>query len=322
MKTRHKIIPISLPTPFPIGDVFVYVVKGETVTLIDAGSQTKEALHELKGQLERNGLALSDIDQVILTHHHADHIGLLDELPEHTRIIGHPNNQPYTNLTNEFMQKEIDYFYQLFQSFGVPEEMNEQLRQFRKAYRLSTHRPLTQAVNEGDKIEGLEEWEIYYTPGHAGSHIVLYRGKDRLMLGGDVLLKRISSNPFLEIPKNGGTRPRPLLDYKRSLKRLANLEINQILPGHGEAVDRFRELVAKRLQKQERRAKEVLGFLHKEPLTPYEACQMLFPNKNANELFMTMSETVGQLDVLENLGAVETFQEKDTVYYQAKQVKT
>lgn len=320
MRTRREIIPISLPTPYPVGDVTVYVLTGETMTFIDAGPKTKEALNFLKEQLKRHGLSFSDIGQVILTHHHADHAGLLDDLPEQARIIGHINNEPYINQSDEFMHKECDFFHQLFQSFGVPEQMNEQLEQFRKVYRLPCHRPLTQTVNEGDKIEGLEEWDIYYTPGHAESHIVLYRPEDRLLLGGDVLLKRISSNPLLEAPKNGDIRSQPLLDYKRSLKKLADLEIRTILPGHGEAVDDVRELVARRIIEQQGRAKEVLGFLQKEALTPYEVCQKLYPNKYENELFFTMSETVGQLDDLENRGEIETFHDHENVYYKAKQV--
>lgn len=321
MRTRREIIPIILPTPFPVGDVFVYVLTGEAVTLVDAGPQTKEALDVLKEQLSRHGITLSDIDQVVLTHHHADHVGLLEDLPRRTRIIGHQNNEPYINQSEEFLRKELDYFYHLLQSFGVPEQMSEQLQKFRQDYHISSHRPLTQAINEGDKIDGLEEWDIYYTPGHAESHIVLYRPKDRFLLGGDVLLQRISSNPLLEMPKTGEFRSRPLLDYKRSLKKLADLKISTIFPGHGEIIEDVQQLVNQRLKKQQIRAGEVLGFLQKEALTPYEVCQRLFPDKYKNALLFTMSETVGQLDDLEFHGLVETLSHQGIMYYRAKQVE-
>lgn len=46
----EKIIPISIPTPFAVGDVNVYLLKGEALTLIDAGPKTREAYRCFKTQ--------------------------------------------------------------------------------------------------------------------------------------------------------------------------------------------------------------------------------------------------------------------------------
>ena len=68
---------IVLPTPFAVGDVNVYLVKGEELSLIDAGPQTEEAKQVLDRNLSELGYSISDIDQVVLTHHHPDHAGML-----------------------------------------------------------------------------------------------------------------------------------------------------------------------------------------------------------------------------------------------------
>jgi hypothetical protein len=39
-----KIVPISLPTPFYIGAVNVYVIKEDPITIIDTGPKTREAV--------------------------------------------------------------------------------------------------------------------------------------------------------------------------------------------------------------------------------------------------------------------------------------
>jgi glyoxylase-like metal-dependent hydrolase (beta-lactamase superfamily II) len=94
---RKGIQRITLPTPFPIGPVNVYLVESESLTLVDAGPKTDEAWESLKQQLRVRGYSPSNIEQVVLTHHHIDHVGLLDFLRENgdIRVIGHPRNRPW-----------------------------------------------------------------------------------------------------------------------------------------------------------------------------------------------------------------------------------
>ncbi|SPU09085.1 metal-dependent hydrolase [Bacillus licheniformis] len=106
-----RIIPIALPTPFAVGDVNIYLLRGEALTLVDAGPNTKEAAAVLKSELAEQGLSLSDIDQVVLTHHHADHAGLLNEFPAEVKIIGHPFNEPYISQNPDFIEKQKSFFY-------------------------------------------------------------------------------------------------------------------------------------------------------------------------------------------------------------------
>ena len=72
-----NIAKIILPTPFPVGDVNVYVVKGDVLTLVDTGVQSKESKEALSYQLGQLGLKIKDIEQIILTHHHPDHAGCI-----------------------------------------------------------------------------------------------------------------------------------------------------------------------------------------------------------------------------------------------------
>src|SRR4030088_2051207 len=71
-----KIVPISLPTPFYIGPVNVYLIPEDPITLIDTGPKTKEAVDTLRAALRKEGLSVSDIRRIVLTHAHEDHCGL------------------------------------------------------------------------------------------------------------------------------------------------------------------------------------------------------------------------------------------------------
>src|ERR1700758_4795525 len=80
-----KIIPLSLPTPFYIGAVNVYVIKEDPVTLIDTGPKTKEAIKALRSGLRQAGISVADIRRIVLTHAHEDHCGLARALRDEAK---------------------------------------------------------------------------------------------------------------------------------------------------------------------------------------------------------------------------------------------
>ena len=59
----HKIV---IPTPFAVGDVNAFLIKGDTLSLVDAGPKTPEAYEALKYGLKEAGYSFKDIEQVIL----------------------------------------------------------------------------------------------------------------------------------------------------------------------------------------------------------------------------------------------------------------
>src|SRR3954462_10413528 len=80
-----RIIPISLPTPFYVGPVNVYLIAEEPLTLIDTGPKTKEAIEALKEGLRRARVRVQDIKRIVLTHAHEDHCGLAKQLRDEAK---------------------------------------------------------------------------------------------------------------------------------------------------------------------------------------------------------------------------------------------
>src|SRR5690606_9314912 len=108
-------------------------------------------------------------------------------------------------------------------------------------------------------------------PGHAQSHIGLFREKDGVFLGGDHLLAHISPNPILEPPLPGhAERPKPQLQYNESLKKLRQLPISLFYSGHGEDIEDVNGLINERLGRQHERAMKVKTWLEFESLTVFE----------------------------------------------------
>lgn len=311
---------MEIPVPFAVETVNVFLVEGESLTLIDTGTNTGEAKIALEKQLGDLGYKIADIENVVITHHHADHCGLLNAFSADVNIVGHPWNEPWITQNSQFLKRYQQFFKEAALQFGVPEVfLKDEVLLTTKTLKYSCNRSLTHTVREGDSIESLPGFTVIETPGHASTHISLYRECDGLLIGGDALISHISSNPILEPPYEGQTeRARPLLQYNRTLKRLSTMNISRILSGHGDDIVNVKQLIEGRLQKQETRAFKVLELLKEKPMTAFEVCVKLFPILYKEQLPLTISETVGQLDFLEYNQQVMIDESTPQLIYYAK----
>ena len=69
---------LRIPTPFAVGRVNCYLIEDEPLTLVDTGPNSGKSLDELIRQLSALGRSLEEIELVILTHQHIDHLGLVE----------------------------------------------------------------------------------------------------------------------------------------------------------------------------------------------------------------------------------------------------
>ncbi|MBD8003495.1 MBL fold metallo-hydrolase [Bacillus norwichensis] len=315
----EKINKLVLPTPFAVGDVNVYLIKGDSLTLIDAGVKTEEAWESFKKQLKEIGYEPKDIEQVVLTHHHPDHVGLLEWLPEDIPVYGHPYVRPWIEKDNDFL-KSYDLFYsRLFTEFGIEGDAEKMLLALKSPLRYSAERALTYEVEEGDAIPGFENWTLFETPGHAQSHLVFYREEDETLIAGDHILATISSNPLLEPPLDHlKERPKPQLQYNESLRKMLDVGIRKAFTGHGPEVKKTHELIERRLSRQHDRAMQVAEILKEKPLTTFELTKILFPAVYEKQLGLTLSETTAQLDYLiSNEAITKRINDDGTAYFSA-----
>ena len=71
----NRIVAIPLPLPH-VRSVNAWLLRGDPVTLIDTGPRADGALAALEEGLRREGLRVEDIELLLATHHHLDHVGL------------------------------------------------------------------------------------------------------------------------------------------------------------------------------------------------------------------------------------------------------
>ncbi|MEH7253166.1 MBL fold metallo-hydrolase [Neobacillus niacini] len=298
----NKIHKFILPTPFLVGEVNAYLIEGETLTLVDTGPNTEEAWKSFLFQLNKAGFSLDDIGQIIITHHHVDHYGSVDRIIKKRDIpvLGHPRSQLWVSRDVIFTKYCYDFFSLFYEQMGVPGDKLDSYTKYKNNLeQYSCEIKLSGYLTEGMSIPGLSDWVIYETPGHAQSHLVLYRKTDGILLAGDHIIKKISSNAMIEPPDQGkSNRPKPLIQYRQSLKKCSNLDVSYTFSGHGEDVVNLSPLIDIRIKKQNYRAEKIRTLLSEEPQTPFQICQKMFPSVYEEQLPLTMSEVIGHIDLL------------------------
>ena len=308
---------IVIPTPFAVGDVNAFLIKGDTLSLVDAGPKTPEAYEALKQGIKNAGYAFNDIEQVILTHHHPDHAGWIDAF-DNAKILGHKYNDLWLKRDEAFFRYHDAFYLDCLIEEGVPEQYLGWVKKMKRSVAFMGERPLDGMLAEGDALPGHPGWTVMETPGHAQSHIVLWDEENRTMIGGDLVLEKVSSNPLIEPPLDPAQgRPHSLLQYNESLKRLLTLPVDIIYTGHGNEVRNAHELIESRLVKQRERAMKVRAMMDEGSRTIFELTRELFPAVYEKELGLTLSETIGQTDYLVDEGLVrETRDEGGVLHYE------
>ena len=299
---------ITLPTPFPVGPVHIYLLEGEPLTLLDTGPRTPEALQKLEEGLAELGYSVGDLQQIVVSHAHADHYGLAATLAETSgaAVLAHPRCASQLDAHAE-RGGSLLWYAGLLRRAGMPLPL--QLRVaggFRHVNSHSDPVRVTRLLAEGDAIRmGEAEWQVLHTPGHSADLICLYQKEARLLLGSDHLIKHISSNAIIEPPEGkGADRRRPLVEYWAGLQRVAEMDIGLVLAGHGRPIDDHRALIEKRFSFYQKRLQSIRRALCDGPSTVWGIVEQLFPRLGGIDTFLAVSEVLGHLDVMEDAGEV------------------
>ncbi|MBI5880283.1 MAG: MBL fold metallo-hydrolase [Chloroflexi bacterium] len=313
----HK---ITLPTPFPVGPVNVYLADGDPLTLIDTGPRTSEAFDLLERELGARGYRYADIERIVITHTHPDHFGLVARIAERSgaRVWTHPYNAEWFNELDTAMMRRGLFMLQVFNEAGVPEEISAGMtRSGARMGGMFTSVPVSDWLDEGDVIRmDNADWQVLHTPGHASGHLSFYQPDSRRMIAADHLIKHISSNPLMEAPRDyGQPRDKALKLYVESMQRVAQMDVAVAFSGHGEDITDHRGLIDQRLIFHEARMDHLLHLIGDGERTGYQLSRALFPRLSDFELFLGLSEVIGHLDILEEQGRVNAENRDGLIHY-------
>jgi len=312
---RKIIYPIRIPTPFPVGDVNVYVIKDDKNVLVDTGPKTPEALETLKDGLYRIGLKFKDLDEIWLTHGHPDHFGLVKTIQQESDVIvfGHPDD----NINFDY-NSQIPYFLSFFREHNLPEQyVSTFITQFHW-YGSYLDKIIPDVWFEDDTFmdTGNHRFQILHLPGHAPGHVGFWE-ETGVLLGGDVLIKHITSNALISFDENSGKRTDNLLLLRNSMQTVGE-KAKCVLPGHGIIFKKASEVAESHLEDQEKRLDNVLRFLG-EPQSLLRITEQLFPIAEKPEMaFLPISEIIGYLDWGIRVRSMARFKDNGSWFYVKK----
>jgi glyoxylase-like metal-dependent hydrolase (beta-lactamase superfamily II) len=194
---------------------------------------------------------------------------------------------------------------------GIPEDVVSALQSVSRAFRAwGARADVTRVLHHGETIELRDRsFEVFHRPGHSPTDTIFLDAERKLLLAADHLLAHISSNPLITRPRDGsGNRPRALVDYLESLAATREMDLDLVLPGHGDPITDHRSLIDERFALHRRRAEKLYRLIAERPRSAYELAQSLWGNIAVTQAFLTLSEVLGHTDILleeDRIGAID-----------------
>jgi glyoxylase-like metal-dependent hydrolase (beta-lactamase superfamily II) len=318
---RAGIHRIALPTPFLVGRVNCYLIEDQPLTLIDTGPNSGKTLDGLERALAEHGRRIEDLELIVVTHQHMDHIGLLEILARRAgaQVAALEPLAPYLADFSRSATADDEFAQAIMRRHGVPDDLATVLGSLALAFRaFGSSGQVTRTLRDGGLLHFSDRTlRIFHRPGHSPSDTILWDEEREILIAGDHLLAHISSNPLVSRPLSGPWEPRPqaLLQYMESMRATRELPARLVLPGHGDPILEHGDLVDERLRMHRRRAGRILQILDGRPLSAYEIAVAMWGNVAVTQAYLTLSEVLGHLDLLVASGqAAEHDQEGLTVF--------
>lgn len=304
---------VRMPLPFALDHINLWLLEdGDGWTIVDTGYGT-EATWTLWQRHFDGVMAGRRVTNVIVTHYHPDHIGSADWLVKRTEA-------PFWMTASEFLSAHaahddtagfdrptgIDFFARNGLDVSrFPEKMRTGNR-----YRIGVPGIPRQfrRLMDGDRVTvGGHDWQVITVFGHAPEHAALWCASRNVLISGDQVLPRITTNVGV-----WGNQPEanPLALFLSSLGKLSAVNADAlVLPSHDRVFVGVHERIAELHDHHERRLERLLEGCA-EPITAHDAIPLLFKRKlDDHQLMFAMGESIAHLHYLQYAGRLRRIED-------------
>jgi glyoxylase-like metal-dependent hydrolase (beta-lactamase superfamily II) len=259
------------------------------------------------------------VQRLIVTHYHPDHIGLAAWLCQRFGLT------PWMALA-EFLAAHAaanntpgyskEASLHLFHQHGLTAEQRSVMAARGNVYqKFVPELPTTfRRIQEGDEIAiNRRIWRVITGYGHAPEHCALYCAELNVLISGDMVLPRISTNVSVGSAEPDGD---PLHLFLTSLERYLDLPADTlVLPSHGKVFRGLHTRIAQlRTHHEERLA--LLVTACRTPQTAMRVLPVLFNRElDSHQIYFALGEAVAHLNYLMHQGRVHRALDADGVYH-------
>lgn len=306
---------VQIPQP-SLKYLNAYVLKSSDnrIGLIDTGWDSEMSFSSFLDNLNTLGITIKDIKYIVITHFHVDHLGLVTRIKarnKDVKIYMSKIDKHFISTLVSYPETYVSSTINMLKSMGAPKEMYENIGVFPWAKRVNMYAELISYAEELSDNETLKwsdrELGVIWTPGHTPGHICLYDFGDRILFSGDHILPTISSN-ISQLTEEGNY----LLDYLRSLNKVLNMEVKEILPAHQYIFTNLEERIKELKEHHLERLIEAANSISLNGSTPYEIASKIkwklggkrWEEADMFQKNMALGETFAHLVFLERLGMV------------------
>jgi glyoxylase-like metal-dependent hydrolase (beta-lactamase superfamily II) len=308
-----------------------YLIEDEPLTLVDTGPNSGKSLDELEQALGRLGRRIEDLELIVITHQHMDHLGLVEILARRSgaQVAALDLLGPYLSDFRSSATADDEFAQAVMRRHGIPADMAAVLGAVGAAFRaFGSGAQITVELRDGEDLALRDRtFRVLHRPGHSPSDTVFWDEQRAILIAGDHLLAHISSNPLIARPLDGSAwaedgdggpprRPSALLDYLGSLAATREMPVDIVLSGHGDPVTDHVSLIDERLRLHRRRAEKIARLLESGPLTAYELALRMWGNVALTQAYLTLSEVLGHLDLLAREDAVRELEHDGTAVFE------
>ncbi|MBY8990846.1 MAG: MBL fold metallo-hydrolase [Candidatus Lokiarchaeota archaeon] len=302
----------------------------DTHILVDAGLNFPDWKRKFFSELKKLNLSINDIDYLIITHDHPDHVGLMEEIKHKNpdiqvlmHEITHDTIKWMTDPKNEDeIKNSADELKSLTMKYGITEEMAKTMFGFStNMHRMIPYIKPDRILNDNDEIKfDSTNLKFIWTPGHSLGHICVFEESNRHLFAGDHILSRIT-------PNIGTSRINPIIEkkfdftnildlYLKSLDKIDKLDPKIIFPAHQEIIYNPHQRILEMKQHHDNRLSEVSKVIENNALTPYRISQIHFgEDLDGLNTLLALSEVLSHLIYLENQGKIKRIEKNNKLYF-------
>lgn len=315
---------IRMALPFALDHINLWLLKDqldgiEGWTVVDCCLDNEVARQQWT-DIFAHSLQGLPVLRVVVTHMHPDHLGLAHWLCSYWQAplwISATDYHTAQNLIHTLPTHDGGQAIDFFKSHGLEDEkvldaLRDRTLQF--GHMVPALPQQFVRMYDGLKLHiGGRVWQCISGYGHAPEHMALHCPALNILISGDMVLPRISSNisVYSSEPESN-----PLQMFLDSLNKLAHLPADiLVLPSHGKPFVGLHQRIAQLKQHHDERLDDILRHCPADGLSANDVLPILFKRTlDAHQITFALGESLAHLHYLWFAGDLSRFLRPDRVY--------